>query len=238
MDFRRQQDVFENRWDGGRQLAAKLLEYEGQGAVVLAIPNGGVPVGLEVTTVLKAAFDLVIARKIPMPLNPEAGFGAVADDGTIILNDELVKRLALSEQQISLQVSGVRAKIRQRSLLYHGERPLTTVTGKTVIITDDGLASGFTMMAAVESVRRRRPKEIVVAVPAASASAVDQVKKVADKVVTCVTAFTPRFAVADFYRYWYDLVDDEVIQQIREWRSRRFHADYHGKVTDVSSESW
>lgn len=237
MNFPGQQDVFENRRDAGRQLAAKLLEYEGQDTVVLAIPNGGVPVGLEVATVLKASFDMVIARKIPMPLNPEAGFGAVADDGTIILNDELVKRLGLSAQQISFQVSEVRARISQRSLLYHGERPLTSVTGKTVLIIDDGLASGFTMMAAAESVRRRRPREIVVAVPAASANAVSQVEEIADRVVTCVTAFTPRFAVADFYRYWYDLSDDEVVQQIREWRSRRFRPDYPGKVTDVSDES-
>lgn len=237
MNFPGQQDVFENRRDAGIQLAAKLLEYEGQGTVVLAIPNGGVPVGLEVATVLKASFDVVIARKIPMPLNPEAGFGAVADDGTIILNDELVKRLGLSAQQISFQVSEVRARISQRSLLYHGERPLTSVTGKTVLIADDGLASGFTMMAAAESVRRRRPREIVIAVPAASANAVSQVEKIADRVVTCVTAFTPRFAVADFYRYWYDLSDDEVVQQIREWRSRRFRPDYPGKVTDVSDES-
>lgn len=237
MNFPGQQDVFENRRDAGIQLAAKLLEYEGQDTVVLAIPNGGVPVGLEVATVLKASFDMVIARKIPMPLNPEAGFGAVADDGTIILNDELVKRLGLSAQQISFQVSEVRARISQRSLLYHGERPLTSVTGKTVLIVDDGLASGFTMMAAAESVRRRRPREIVVAVPAASANAVSQVEEIADRVVTCVTAFTPRFAVADFYRYWYDLSDDEVVQQIREWRSRRFHPDYPSKVTDVSDES-
>lgn len=237
MNFPGQQDVFENRRDAGMQLAAKLLEYEGQDTVVLAIPNGGVPVGLEVATVLKASFDMVIARKIPMPLNPEAGFGAVADDGTIILNDELVKRLGLSAQQISFQVGEVRARISQRSLLYHGERPLTSVTGKTVLIVDDGLASGFTMMAAAESVRRRRPREIVVAVPAASANAVSQVEEIADRVVTCVTAFTPSFAVADFYRYWYDLSDDEVVQQIREWRSRRFRPDYPGKVTDVSDES-
>ena len=119
MAFYRGQDVFEHRQDAGRQLAAKLMEYEGQGVVVLAIPNGGVPVGLEVATVLRATFDVVIARKIPLPLNPEAGFGAVADDGTTILNDELVKRAGLNEQQIRFQVSEVRAKIRQRSLLYH-----------------------------------------------------------------------------------------------------------------------
>jgi len=217
-----QQDVFENRQDAGRHLAAILLEYKDQGTVVLAIPNGGVPVGLEVATTLKADFDVIIARKLPIPLNPEAGFGAVADDGTIILNDELVRGLDLSKQQINLKVSEVRAKIRQRSLLYRGERPLTIISGKTVIITDDGLASGYTMMAAVESARRRHPKEIVVAVPAASASAVEKLEEMADKVVTCGIAHTPRFAVADFYRYWYDLDDNEVIQYIRQWRSQRF----------------
>jgi len=236
MAFYRGEDVFEHRQDAGRQLAAKLMEYEGQGVVVLAIPNGGVPVGLEVATILRATFDVVIARKIPLPLNPEAGFGAVADDGTIILNDELVKRAGLNEQQIRFQVSEVRAKIRQRSLFYHGERPLTSVTDKTVILTDDGLASGYTMMAAVESVRRRRPREIVVAVPAASAGAVSRAEKVSSKVVTCITAYTPRFAVADFYRHWYDLREEEMIRLIREWRTRRIHPDYRDKPTDVFSE--
>jgi len=218
-----QTDIFQNRQDAGRHLAAQLLEYESQGAVVLAIPNGGVPVGLEVATALKADFDVIIARKLPIPLNPEAGFGAVVDDGTIILNDELVRGLGLTQQQINLKVGEVRAKIRQRSLLYRGERPLTSISDKTVIITDDGLASGYTMMAAVESARRRRPKEIVVAVPTASAGAVEKLEEMADKVIAGVTAYTPRFAVADAYRHWYDLDDDEVIQYIRQWRSQRFH---------------
>ncbi len=225
MRFLRGEAIFENRYDAGRQLAVRLLEYEGQGVIVLAIPNGGVPVGLQVATVLKATFDLVIARKIPMPLNPEAGIGAVANDGTIILNEELVKEIGLSPQQISYQVSQVRVKIRQRSLLYHGERPLTSITGKTAIIIDDGLASGFTMRAAVESVRRRRPKETVVAVPAASATAVEGIERVADRVITCVTSVTPAFAVADYYQHWYDLSDDEVTRLIREWRSMRFHGN-------------
>jgi predicted phosphoribosyltransferase len=187
---------------------------------VLAIPNGGVPVALEVASAIKADLDLVISRKIPMPLNPEAGFGAVADDGTIILNEELVKRIGLSRQQIEYEASRVRAEIKQRSLLYRGDRPLVRVSGRTVIIIDDGLASGFTMMAAVESVRHRRPKETVVAVPCASALAVKQLERVTDKVVTVTTGFMPRFAVADFYRYWYDLSDDEVIRYIRQWRTR------------------
>ncbi len=118
MDFTREQALFENRYDAGRQLAGQLDEYQGQSVVVLAIPNGGVPVGLEVALALEADLDLVISRKIPLPLTPEAGFGAVADDGTVMLNEEVVKRVGLSPHQINYQINQVRAEIRQRSLLY------------------------------------------------------------------------------------------------------------------------
>jgi len=225
MHFARERALFDNRYDAGRQLAAQLGEYEGRSVVVLAIPNGGVPIGLEVALALEADLDLVISRKIPLPLNPEAGFGAVADDGTVILNEELVERFDLSPHQINYQINQVRVDIRQRTLLYRKDRPLTVVGDKTVMITDDGLASGFTMMAAVESVRRRRPKEIVVAVPAASAAALERVEGAADKVVTLARGTMPRFAVADFYRYWHDLSDDEVIQCLKEWRMRRFRSN-------------
>ncbi len=225
MNFDREQARFENRYDAGRQLAGKLGRYKGQSEVVLAIPNGGVPVGLEVALALEADLDLVIARKIPLPLNPEAGFGAVADDGTVILNDEVVKRVGLTTHQINYQINRVRAEVRQRSLLHRKDRPLAAVSGKTVIITDDGLASGYTMMTAVKSVRRRRPKEIVVAVPAASPAALAALKKVADKVVTMANGKMPKFYIADFYRYWRDLSDTEVTQCLKEWRMRRFRSD-------------
>ena len=203
-------------------MAAELSEYNDQSVVVLAIPNGGVPVALEVASALKVDLDLVISRKIPMPLNPEAGFGAIADDGTIILNEEVVKRIGLTRQQIDYEASRGRVEVKQRSMLYRGDRPLVRVSGRTVIIIDDGLASGFTMMAAVESVRHRRPKEVIVAVPVASAMAVKQVEKVADRVVTCTTEFVPKFYVSDFYSYWYDLSDDEVIRYLKQWQTRQF----------------
>jgi putative phosphoribosyl transferase len=206
-------------------LAAELGEYNNRSVVVLAIPNGGVPVAIEVADTLKADLDLVISRKIPAPLNPEAGFGAIADDGTVILNEEAVKRIGLSRQQIEYEASKVRADIKQRSILYRGDRPLVRVSNRVVIIIDDGLASGFTMMAAVESVRHRRTKEIVVAVPCASALAVKQLEKVTDKVVTCTMGFMPKFYVSDFYRYWYDISDDEVVRQLVEWRRRRLWRD-------------
>jgi len=225
MHFTRQQPIFENRYDAGRQLAAKLTEYKSQSVVVLAIPNGGVLVALGVALALEAEFNLIISRKIPLPLSPEGGFGAVTDDGTIILNEEVVKKTGLSQQQITYQVSQVRNGIRQRSLLYHKDRPPPVVSGKTVIIIDDGVASGFTMMAAVESVRYRRPREIIVAVPVASATALKQVEKIADKVITCVAGFAPEFYVSDFYRYWHEPGDDEVIQCLKEWQIRRFRPD-------------
>ncbi len=222
MQHPRQQPIFDNRFDAGRQLASKLGEYRKQPVIVLAIPNGGVPVALQVALALKADLDLVISRKIPIPLRPEGGFGAIADDGTTILNPEVLKKIGLSEQQINYQVGKVRTEIQQRSLLYRGSRRLSVVADKIAIIVDDGLASGFTMLAALESVRRRQPKQIVVAVPAASAIAVKQVEKTADRVVTVVTAFVPKFYVSDFYRYWHVLSDDEGLKCLREWQMRRF----------------
>ncbi len=222
MQHPRQQPIFDNRFDAGRQLASKLGEYRKQPVIVLAIPNGGMPVALQVALALKADLDLVISRKIPIPLRPEGGFGAIADDGTTILNPEVLKKIGLSEQQINYQVGKVRNDIQKRSLLYRGSRQLSVATDKTVIIVDDGLASGFTMLAAVESVRRRQPKQIVVAVPAASAMAVKQVEKTADRVVTVVTAFVPKFYVSDFYRYWHVLSDEEGLKCLKEWQMRRF----------------
>jgi len=227
--------IFENRHDAGRRLAMELHEYRDKSAVVLAIPNGGVPVALEVAAALRNAdFDVIVSRKIPVPLNPEAGFGAVADDGTVILNEEIVKRIGLNRQQIENEASKVRAAIKQRSILYKGDRPLVRVSGKTVIIVDDGLASGFTMTAAVESVRHRRPGEIVVAVPVASAAAVNQLKERADKVVACATVSLYKFYIADYYQQWYDVSDNEVLKYLTQWRMRHL-ADIEppqGKVAE------
>ena len=222
MHYPRGTPLFENRFDAGSQLAEKLSGYRGQPVVVLAIPNGGLPVALQVALALEADLDVVISRKLPIPLRPEGGFGAIADDGAVILNEAVVREFGLTQEQINYQVNKVRVDIRQRSLLYRANRPLAVVSGKIAIITDDGLASGYTMMAAVESVRRRRPREIVVAVPAASAMAVKQLEKVADRVVTGTTGYVPKFYVSDFYRYWHVLSDDEGLKCLREWRMRRF----------------
>ncbi len=214
--------LFENRSDAGRQLAVKLSDYANQPVVVLAIPNGGIPVAVEVAHILNADFGVVISRKIPMQLYPESGFGAVADDGTVLLNNDLVRRTGLDAHQIELEVDRVRAEVKQRSLLYKGTRPLARVDGRTVIIVDDGLASGVTMMAAIGSVYQRHPMEIVVAVPCASMQAKEQVEKISVKVIVCVVANADtNFTVADYYCYWSDVKDSDVILALDEWQTRR-----------------
>lgn len=225
MHFHKSEPIFENRYDAGRQLAEKLTEYKKQPVVVMAIPNGGVPVALPVALALETDLDLVISRKIPLPLSPEGGFGAVADDGTTILNEAMVKKAGLSPQQINYQVNRVRADIRQRELLHHWDKPLAILNGKIVIIVDDGMASGYTMKAAVASVRYRQPKEIIVAVPVAPAIAVAELEEDADKVITCTVGATPRFYLSDFYRYWHEPDDAEVVQCLKEFKIRRYQSN-------------
>jgi putative phosphoribosyl transferase len=213
--------LFENRYDAGRRLAARLAEYKGKDTVVLAIPNGGLPVGAVLARDLEAELDLVVVRKLPFPLYPEAGFGAVADDGSVILDDELVRRENLTPEQVNNQVSLVTGQVRQRSLLYRKDRPLAMVRGKIAIVTDDGLASGYTMLAAVASVRRRRAKEVVVAIPAASALALKKVSQVTDRVLSLAESNGPHFTLADYYRHWHDVPDNEVIKLLEDTETRR-----------------
>ncbi len=210
--------LFENRHDAGRQLAARLAEYKGQSVLVLAIPNGGIPLASEIARALEAELDVVVVRKLPLPLHPESGFGALADDGSIILNEELVKREGITQEQVNEQVALVTSQVRQRSLLYRKDRQLSMVRGKIAIIVDDGLASGYTMLAAVESVKRRRPREIVVAVPAASSVALEKVRPAA-KVIALAEGTGPRFTVADYYRHWHDVADSEVTRVLDAHRT-------------------
>ncbi len=213
--------LFEDREDAGRRLTERLGRYQGGGAVVFAIPRGGVPVAIQVAAKLGAAFDIIVTRKIPIPGNTEAGYGAVTEDGAIVLNQPLVWQLGLTEVEIQAQAAAVRAEIARRSALYRAILPAQGVEGKTVIIIDDGLASGFTMMAAVESLKRRRAARTVVAVPTASGSAYDRVAPSVDELVSLAVARTPYFAVASFYRNWYDLSDEEVTGYLEEWRLRQ-----------------
>jgi putative phosphoribosyl transferase len=208
-------EVFLDRADAGRRLAARLLEYEGRGAVVLAVPRGGVPVGFEVARRLWAQFDVIVPRKIPIPWNPEAGFGAITADGTMVLNERMVRSLGLSEEEIEQAAEEVRQEVARRTKQYRGDRPPPDIKGRPVILVDDGLASGYTMLAAVTSLRREEPCEVVVAVPVASRGAARLISPKVDKLVALIVSERLPFAVADFYIEWRDLTDDEVLAYLR-----------------------
>ena len=209
-------ELFRSRADAGKRLAERLLDYEGEDVVVLAIPRGGVPVGAEVARRLNARLDVIIPRKIPIPWNPEAGFGAITADGTIVLNQRMVKNLGLSKDEIQAIADEVREEIERRTREYRDDRPPTDVKGKTVILVDDGLASGYTMLAAIESVRKHNPVRVIVAVPVASSAAARLVSTRVDGMVALVTSERLPFAVADFYREWRDLTDEETMGYLRD----------------------
>jgi predicted phosphoribosyltransferase len=217
----REQMKFNDRTDAGKRLAEKLREYESTDAIVFAIPRGGVPVATAVALKLGLRLDFVFPRKIPIPFNPEAGYGAVTEDGVIVLNEPLVAELNLSKSQIQRQAEEVRDEIERRSGLFHGRLPRQEIQGKTAIIIDDGLASGYTMMAAVASLQRRLPEKIVVAVPVASGNACDLVRPAVSDLVALIVARLPDFAVASFYYAWHDLTDAEVMKSIEEYLSKR-----------------
>ncbi len=210
--------IFDDRRDAGKKLAAELLDFKEKSVVVLAIPNGGMPVAREIAAALGAELDVCVCRKIPIPLAPEGGMAAIADDGTMIVNDTAIKRLGLTNEQINYEAARVRGDIKQRTMLFRGERPPVRVNNRTVIIVDDGLASGVTMAAAVASVRNRRAAEIIVAAPVASVTAVNSLEEAADTIITCHTESGRQFFIADYYRHWHDVEDDVAVASLRDWR--------------------
>lgn len=184
----------------------------------MAIPNGGVPVAKEISDILKVPYDILIIRKIKIPWNTEAGFGSITVDGEIILNQELVRAIRLTEDQIKKQISITKKEIKDRVNFYkpeNKEKKSLDLKDKNVILVDDGLASGFTMIAAIKSIKKRAAKKIIVAIPTASGSAVAKVKPLINELVCPNIRSTTYFAVADAYQKWYDLDENEVLELLK-----------------------
>jgi predicted phosphoribosyltransferase len=205
--------MFKNRKDAGEKLASVLEKYREEAPLILAIPRGGVEVGLQIAKRLNAEFSLVIARKLPFPDSPEAGFGAIAEDGSTFIFENAQYWLAgetierIKQQQIT--------EIDRRIKALRGGNPLPEVAGRTVILVDDGIAMGSTMRAAVELCKKRKARKIVIAVPVAGKEVVEELKKRVDELV--VLEIPPFFrAVADAYEKWYDVSDEEVLDLLRE----------------------
>ncbi|HMA05944.1 MAG TPA: phosphoribosyltransferase family protein, partial [Methanomicrobiales archaeon] len=176
-------------------------------------PAGGVPVGVAVSRALACPLHPLIVRKVQIPWNPEAGFGAVAWDGRVFLNKELLAQLHLTPGQVEAAVRRAQANVRERVARFGSTFP--DPAGRSCIIVDDGLASGFTMTAAAEALRSLGPRKVIVAVPTGSHAAVERVAKLVDWVVCLNIRTGYSFAVADAYEDWYDLSEEEAMGMIR-----------------------
>ena len=201
---------FRDRTDAGRYLATKLHEFKGRAdLLVLALPRGGVPVGFEVALALHAPLDVFIVRKLGLPGHEELAIGAIASGGAQVLDQFLIRELGIPENEIARVVAKEERELERREREYRGDRPPTPVAGRTVILVDDGLATGYTMRAAVSALKQEGAAETVVAVPVAPMDTCDSLRAEVDHVV-CAATPEPFVAVGLWYHDFRQTTDEEV----------------------------
>ena len=201
---------FKNRDDAGRRLAAELRAYAGRDdVIVLGLPRGGVPVAYRVAEALQAPLDVFVVRKLGLPWHEELAMGAIASGGVRVLDPDLIKTARVSDADIDRVTTVEQAELERREKRYRGDRPFPDLHGKTVILVDDGLATGSTMRAAVHALRRQSPGEVVVAVPVAPPEVCDAFSYIADEIV-CAETPEPFQAVGLWYQDFSQTTDDEV----------------------------
>jgi putative phosphoribosyl transferase len=202
--------IFRNRIDAGRRMAEKLEHYVGRpDVIVLALPRGGVPVGYEVARALGAPLDVFLVRKLGVPGREELAMGAIASGGVRVLNEDVVSELGIPQHWVDIVAARELEELRRREAAYRDGRLAPDVRGKTVILVDDGLATGASMRAAVAALRKLGPAKIVVAVPVGASQTCDEFRDVADEVV-CAETPDPFYAVGSWYADFDQTTDEEV----------------------------
>jgi putative phosphoribosyl transferase len=206
---------FKGRVDAGKRLAASLKDFSTKKGIVLAIPRGGVVVGYQIAQALHLPLDVIIPRKIGAPENPELAIGAIAEDGTAILDNQLIKYLGVSAEYVDIEKQHQKLEIQRRLKLYRQDVTYPNLQGLDVILVDDGIATGSTMKAALASVKNRGAKTITVAVPVGPPSTIQELQKMADRVVSL---YTPEYfqAIGEFYSDFSQTSDEEVIELLKE----------------------
>ncbi len=207
--------MFKHREDAGKKLGKKLMEFKDNSTIVLAIPRGGVEVGANVARIINADFSLIISRKLPFPDNPESGFGAIAEDGSIFLHEKASRWL--EKDKINNIISKQKREIDRRKKILRSNTTFPNINDKKVILVDDGIAMGSTMIASIKMCKKRNPNKIVVASPVSGTVVAEKINDLVDKTVILEK---PTFfrAVAQVYENWYDVSDEEVIDILNKFR--------------------
>ena len=218
---------YADRRQAGKQLASKLAGYANRSDVlVLALPRGGVPVAFEVARALRASLDLFLVRKLGVPGQEELAMGAIATGGVRVLNEEVTGRIDISSSTIDEVASREEQELKRRERLYRGDRPAPNVQGRTVILIDDGLATGSTMRAAVTALRKMQPSEIIVAVPVAAAETCADLRSEVDEVI-CGATPEPFMAVGAWYSDFEQTSDREVRELLDRIASYSYGSTLH-----------
>lgn len=211
---------FKDREEAGRILANRLAEYANQKPIVLGLPRGGVPVAFEVAKALKAPLDVFVVRKLGTPGQEELAMGAIASGGVRVLNTPVIEALGISEDEIETETRKERAEAERRERLYRGNRPQLNVEERTVILVDDGIATGSTIKAGIAALKQLKVGRIVVAVPVAPTSTIEELKMEADEVV-CVSTPEPFSAIGLWYEEFPQTTDEEVRDLLKKAEMKR-----------------
>jgi len=211
---------FRDRVEAGRRLAGALEQYRGKETIVLGIPRGGVVVANEVADALEAPLDIVVSRKIGAPGEPEFALGAVTQEGEVILDRQAADSVGASDEYLESEIREKKEEVRQRMERFRGDAPYPSLKGKVVIIVDDGIATGSSVEAAVMSIKKRDPREVVIAVPVAPPDTVESLKAGGNRVV-CLETPGMFFAIGEFYQRFDQVEDSEVKQILAESRKQR-----------------
>lgn len=220
--------VFRDRQEAGRLLASRLMRYGKEAPVVVAIPRGGVPVAAEIARALDAPLDVMVARKLGAPGEPELGIGALVDGDRpeSVLNQDVVEHLQVSREYLAREIKKQLEEIKRREHAFRGGRPKVPLQGRTVIVVDDGIATGGSVRAALRAIRRSSPRRVVLAVPVAPPDTIEQLRSEADEVV-CLATPEMFYAIGQFYRDFHQLEDAEVVKLLDAARQERAPARAH-----------
>lgn len=212
-------ETFKDRKQAGEYLAQALTEYkDNKKVIVLCIPRGGIELGAPVAHELNAPLDLFVTRKIGAPDNEEFAIGSLAETGEIMLNDRLIAASGYLEDDIQEIIDEELKEAEHRVKKYRGHK-LPSLKGKIVLLVDDGLATGFTMLSAAKAIKKQKPEKLVVAIPVAPPDSINKVKKIADEVV-CLNVSSLFFAVGQFYENFPQTTDEEVTELMKEFREK------------------